>query len=346
MKPLYCFLIISMFALNSYSGPAIPVSIDNFVRAETDNYMENLVKESGVGKLVHQRKMTPIENQNVVRMNRDTLYSVGVFDLEAGPVTVTLPDLGSRYMAVGDVNQDHYISKMIHAPGKYTYTKDKTGTRYMVLLVRTLANPSDPQDMKMAHAAQDQIGIEQAGHGTFVIPNYDQTSLKKVRSLLKQLAAMKGSDFNNAFGDQAEVNPIAHLLGTAVGWGGNPKEESMYIGVEPRDNSGKTAYRLTVGRVPVDGFWSVSVYNAAGYFVKNERNAYSVNNITAKKADDGTVTIQFGECKKDVVNCLPIMKGWNYTVRLYRPQDSLLKGEWKFPEAEPLHQPKSLTQLD
>jgi hypothetical protein len=27
------------------------------------------------------------------------------------------------------------------------------------------------------------------------------------------------------------------------------------------------------------------------------------------------------------------MKGWNYTVRLYRPRIEILNGTWKFPEA-------------
>ena len=62
-------------------------------------------------------------------------------------------------------------------------------------------------------------------------------------------------------------------------------------------------YRLTVpANVPVDAFWSVSVYNAKGYFEKNDRNAYSVNDVTAKKNADGSVTIQFGGCDGKVDN--------------------------------------------
>jgi hypothetical protein len=39
----------------------------------------------------------------------------------------------------------------------------------------------------------------------------------------------------------------------------------------PARNDGKTIYRLTVpANVPVDGFWSISVYNAQGYFQKNK----------------------------------------------------------------------------
>ena len=65
-------------------------------------------------------------------------------------------------------------------------------------------------------------------------------------------------------------------------------------------------------------------------------DAYSLNNITAKKAVDGSVTVQFGGCDGKIPNCLPIMKGWNYMVRLYRPRAEILNGTWKFPEAQPV----------
>jgi hypothetical protein len=101
-------------------------------------------------------------------------------------------------------------------------------------------------------------------------------------------------------------------------------------------NDGTTVYKLTVKDVPVDGFWSISVYKAEGYFQRNQCNAYSVNNITAKKGADGSVAIQFGGCDGKIPNCLPIIKGWNYTVRLFRPRPELLDGTWKFPEAQPV----------
>jgi hypothetical protein len=86
--------------------------------------------------------------------------------------------------------------------------------------------------------------------------------------------------------------------------------------------------------VPVDAFWSVSVYNAAGYCEKNQYDVYALNNITAKKDPDGAVTIQFGGCDGKIPNCLPTMPGWNYTVRLYRPRAEILTGKWKFPELQ------------
>jgi hypothetical protein len=44
----------------------------------------------------------------VIRMNRDTLYSLSVFDLDAGPVTVTLPNSGQRFMSMQVIDEDHY----------------------------------------------------------------------------------------------------------------------------------------------------------------------------------------------------------------------------------------------
>jgi hypothetical protein len=124
------------------------------------------------------------------------------------------------------------------------------------------------------------------------------------------------------------------LIGSASAWGGNPQKDATYLSVTPDKNDGKTVYKLDVGKVPVDGFWSVSVYDAKGYYEPNDQNAYTLNNITAKPAADGTYTIQFGGCDGKVSNCLPAMSGWNYMVRLYRPHREILDGKWVFPKAQ------------
>ena len=73
-------------------------------------------------------------------------------------------------------------------------------------------------------------------------------------------------DFKKAFGTKEEVDPIRHLIGPALEWGGNPDKDATYLNVTPSKNDGKTIYRLTVKNVPVDAFWSVSVYNAEGFY--------------------------------------------------------------------------------
>lgn len=314
---------------------AVRVTVDNFRRAESDTYFARFVKDGGFGKLHHERELAEIDKQSVIRLNRDTLYSFGVFDLDASPVTVILPDAGKRYVAVQVINEDHYSTDVVYAPATVTFTKDKVGTRYMALAVRTFVNPNDAADVKAVHALQDAIKVEQKAAGKFEIPNWDQDSLKKVREALLALAAANGGiDSARMFGRKGEVDPVQHLIGTAAGWGGNPQSTAFYVGGEPKQNDGKTVYRLTVKDVPVDGFWSVSVYNKDGFFQKNARNVYTVNNVTAKPNPDGSVTIQFGG-DEGAPNCIPIMPGWNYLVRMYRPRKEILDGTWKFPEAQP-----------
>ncbi|AGA28440.1 DUF1254 domain-containing protein [Singulisphaera acidiphila] len=311
------------------------VTVDNFTRAETDTYFARFVKDGGFGKFDHQRELTPIDQQAVIRMNRDTLYSQGVFDLDAAPVTITMPDAGKRYIAMQVIDENHFTTEVVYASGPHTLTRDKVGTRYVLALVRTFVNPNDAADVKAVHALQESLKAEQKETGKFEIPNWDPASLKQIRDALNSLLAANGGlDSTRMFGRKDEVDPVQHLLGTAGGWGGNPRADAFYAGAQPKQNDGKSAYRLTLKDVPVDGFWSVSVYNQDGFFERNARDAYTLNNVTAKPAADGSVTIHFGG-NEHVPNYLPITPGWNYVLRMYRPRKEFLDGTWKIPEAIP-----------
>ena len=317
------------------TGNTVPVTVENFIRAESDLYMGAVaLKEDGFGKFEHHRELSPIDAQTIIRQNRDTLYSAAVFDLDAGPVTFTLPDAGKRFMSLQVINEDMYSPPAIYAPAKRTFTRKDVGTRYMLVGVRTLVDPNDPADMKKVHALQDALKVEQKSPGKFEVPKWDPVSQKKVRDALIVLGTTL-TDTSRAFGLKNEVDPIQRLVSAAATWGGNPRKDAIYLKFTPPKNDGKTIYKLNVKDVPVDGFWSISLYNADGYFQKNDLNAYSLNNITSKKSADGSVAIQFGGCDGKIPNCLPIMNGWNYTVRLYRPRAEILSGKWKFPEAQP-----------
>src|SRR5262245_37577356 len=101
LKGIVSLLVLLGFAAVARAQNAEPilVTVDNFIRAETDkNFSTSAI--NGLGKITHRRELVPIDRQTVIRPNRDTLYSSGVFDLDAGPVTVTLPDPGKRYMSL------------------------------------------------------------------------------------------------------------------------------------------------------------------------------------------------------------------------------------------------------
>ena len=330
----------------SFAGPwsaaaqtgqsAVIVTRDNFARAETDFHFAQTVRGGGFGRLVHRRDMVPVNRQGVVRMNRDTLYSAGVFDLAAAPVTITLPDPGHRYMSLQVISEDQYTPLVAYAPGRYAIDEAQAGTRYAMLLVRTLADPRRTDDMAAAHRLQDAIVVEQPRTGTFEVPDWDSASRAAAREELIALSRQQHIDPSTMFGAKRDVGPLAYLIGAATGWGGLPRSAALYGSGAVARNDGNTVYRLTVHNVPVDGFWSISVYNRTGYFEKNELDAYSVNNVTAAPNADGSVTVQFGGCNRDIANCLPTMPGWNYTIRLFRPHAAVLSGAWSFPKPQPV----------
>jgi hypothetical protein len=339
MRALAAMTLVIASTVASAQTPASQpelVTVENYNRAQSDVYFAGVAKNGAFGQFGHGRELSPPAQQGIPRPNRDTLYSFALVDLDAGPVTITLPDAGKRYMGMQIVNQDQYTPATYYGAGTYTLTREMIGTRYAIVVVRFLVDFSTKEDVRQVHALQDAIKLSQQNPGKFDIPNWDQASLNKIKTALQQLGTTI-SDTRRMFGaNEHQVDPVKHLIGTAMLWGGNPEKDGLYLPITPARNDGKTIYKLTFRDVPVDGFWSVTVYNSAGYLQPNPDNAYSVNSLTAKKGPDGSVTVQFGSCDGKIQNCLPITEGWNYTVRLFRPRPEILDGAWKFPLAQPV----------
>ena len=311
------------------------VNVANFVRAETDHMFRTNMKMAGVkiGSVTHLRAPTTPDNQPVIRMNQDTLYSATVLDLSS-PVKLTLPEVGGRYMSMHVINQDHYMF-VESKPGTYELMEEKVGTRFAYVTIRTFIDVLDPDDLAKAHTAQDAIALAGGGDGPFEAPDWNTDQLAVARKALNDLAVL-GFDASNAFGRQAEVRPVDYLVGAAAGWGGLPRSAAMYVIDSVEQNEGQTPHAITVKDVPVDAFWSITVYNADGYLEANERNVNSYNNISAQPNEDGSFTIHFGGCEDGRVNCIPITPGWNYAIRMYEAGAEILDGSWTFPKIVPV----------
>lgn len=306
---------------------AIPVNVDNFVRAESDRMFAAIAHAAGgSGVWNHGKVPTPLDEQTIIRMNRDTLYSAAIVDISQGAV-LGIPEVGERYVSVMVVNQDHYINRVFHTPGDHQLSTEEFGSDFVLVAARILVDPEDPADVAEVNALQDALRISSTGTRQFELPAYDEAAVTATRNPLLELAKGLGG-LERCFGTKEDVDPVRHLIGTAAGWGGLPESEASYINVAPDLPAEK--YSLTIDEVPVDGFWSLSVYNAEGYFQDNAEGAYSVNNITGVPNEDGTFTINFGGSPQEP-NALPIMEGWNYLVRLYRPRPEVLEGRWSFP---------------
>ena len=239
-----------------------------------------------------------------------------------------------RYMSAHVINQDHYMF-VETKPGDYHLTEKSVGTRFAIVWFRTFADVNDPADIAEAHKAQDGIVVTGGGPGPFEAPDWNLEDLGIIRKALNDVAAL-GFKTTYAFGRKDEVRPVDYLVGAAAGWAGLPSKASFYVIDSVDKNDGTTPHVVTVKDVPVNAFWSITVYNKDGYLEPNDLNRNSYNNVTAKKNDDSSVTIHFGGCGDGRINCIPITPGWSYLIRMYEPSKEILDGSWTFPKIEPV----------
>ncbi len=309
------------------------VNVDSFVRAETARMFDGILAQAGgVNRWMHLRGPVPLDRQAVIRMNRDTLYSSAVVNIEQG-ARLAIPDCGDRYVSVMVVNEDHYVNAILRDPGQHRLGVEEFDTPFVDLSVRLFVDPSDPGDVAEVNALQDQFVLEAGSARPYSHPDYDADSLDATRAPLLTLAQSL-SDARATFGSRGQVDAVRHLIGTAYGWGGLPEQEAFYVVDSTPRPLGH--YRLTLRDVPVDAFWSLTVYNADGYFEPNAFDSYNVNSITARPHVDGTVTVDLAPTPDGYRNHLYVMDGWNYALRFYRPRPPILDGSWPVPAPRPV----------
>ncbi len=115
------------------------------------------------------------------------------------------------------VNAYHVINDVFHEAGRHELTRERAGSRYVLVAIRTLVDPADAADAGAVVALQDQMTIDARSAEPFVDADYDEVSLDATRTALLTLAnGMTG--FARTFGSRDEIDPIRHLIGTAAGW--------------------------------------------------------------------------------------------------------------------------------
>ena len=321
------------FYAPEWDAQAPNVDVFNYVRAETDLMMK-AYGAKGFGEFAHGRAAYDIDNQITQTGNRDTIYSFGVFDLSKSDLTLTLPDSKGKYMTLMPISEDHDVYRGLNAPGTYTFNQSEIGTRYMVFVIRVLCDPNDSKDMDRAHKLQDGVVVTQTDMGDMSgLKDWNKEEMLAMRNAYSTLGSSLSSS-KTFFGVKGQRSYLQAAMGVAVGWGGMQEKDALYLPSKVQKNDGKTAYTITIPKeVPVDGFWSVTVYNQDRYMVKNKYNSYAFNSLTSKKNADGTVTLHLGgDPKAD--NFLYTPKDWVYFVRFYQPHQEILDGTWTFPNAE------------
>ncbi len=133
---------------------------------------------------------------------------------------------------------------------------------------------------------------------------------------------------------------------TLVGLGANLPQDAVYPQADvddagkPLDGRNRYLLRFPKGQMPpVNGFWSLTMYNSDFFFVPNPLNRYSLSPRNSLKAnDDGSVDLLIqheSPGKEKESNWLPAPAGpFNLMMRLYWPKEAVLDGSWKIPPVQ------------
>jgi hypothetical protein len=175
-----------------------------------------------------------------------------------------------------------------------------------------------------------------------------QTGITEGQNLIDARVARFGTVVNGWLANaQAGVYGSDYLFRAAVaqfGLGANIGQEAFYPSTftdnQGKPLSGNNSYLIHFepGQTPpVDGFWSVSMYNDKNLFINNPIKRYSIGQYTEglKNNTDGSLDIYIQNASPGAdkeSNWLPAPEGsFNMVLRTYLPQPQILNGTWQLP---------------
>ncbi|RJG47431.1 DUF1254 domain-containing protein [Motilimonas pumila] len=307
-KTLLTATAIALFSSSVMAAP-MQVTQENFAQAYTNMRLASVLqKTGGINKFFAMPvpSSTPAE-QFVVRMNRDTAYSVSVIDMSGGEVYVTVPET-DKYVTIQVVDENHETQPMIYGSGKHKLTAK---TDFAFVIVRTLDGD-----------IRDDLVIESNSSKPFKLQEWDKASFAEVDKA-GNLDFSDGYDQAKAFGNkESGQTPYMNYVGAAGGWGGAMVEDNIYQTSQYFSADG--CYETTFVNPDAKYFWSATVYNGDGRMFNDKANISSEMNPAPNA--DGSYTLRFGCDGQD--NNIPVAEGnttgkFNVLMRHYGPSEAV-----------------------
>ena len=323
MKTLLSTAILAaLFSTTATAAPTI-VTQDNFPQAFTNMRFGAIIKNTGgVNKFFAMPVPSSVPaEQFVVRMNRDTPYSVSVIDMSSGNVYVTVPET-DRYVTIQVVDENHETQPMIYGPGRHKISA-KTGHAFVI--VRTLDGD-----------IRNDLVIEAGSAKPFEVKEWDMESFHAVDKA-GNIDFSDGYDQSKAFGNsESGQTPYMNYVGVAGGWGGAMVQDNIYQ-TSPYF-SADACYETNFVDPEAKYFWSATVYNGDGRMFNDVANISSEMNPVRNA--DGTFTLHFG-CEGQANN-IPVAEGnttgkFNVLMRHYGPSEQVSNGEDGYDATKLIH---------
>ena len=334
--PLLSFtLLVGNFLLGSTAWAEPVSSVDKFFRSggvvttpetyptiETARQLLLAQERAKVNLFAHTRKLTPTDDQPIVRMNRDTYYSFVVVDVSKG-ATITLPPVPEgKYISVQPVTEDHRIQPMSYGSGTYQLATHFGSHLYLIVRLDSTLSQEE------ANALQDAMVIDAASAEPFLAEPVDKDAFEAVeRSLREKLVELVTADpgnvaqgmFTAPTDDSRGLYTFdKYTVGAAVGWGGAQLRDNLYE--SSPDYPAKGCYEATFEDPGNGAFWSFTIYDKRGFMFNDVAH---MSSDIASPNTDGTYTVRFG-CGENAANNVPIANEtgvFNFVVRHYIPSE-------------------------
>ena len=329
-KTTLSIIALATLTVSTYGADTkIPVSYENYNQAETARNFDNWAKLGGDNKMLHLKELSPIGNKApTIRMNLDTLYSVGVYDND-GDMTITIPESG-LYQSIMILDTDGYTPFFLYKPGTYTI---KHASKTLFVAVRTVVKDRHAKaSFEKAYAAQKGIKVVGNGPSTYTMPAYDQKQLHKLTTEYNAKMLKAGIAF--VYGDgKISINEEHRTWSNAAGWGGIVIEENISNYYTTSKNlTSDTCYGVTFPETGNKFFTSFTLYDTEGYLLAGNSH---INSYTWEPNKDGSTTIHFN-CAGKINNITANVKEFNYIVRSYGLSKKIMDEEINPVNAEPV----------
>ncbi|WP_394126589.1 hypothetical protein [Vibrio hepatarius] len=310
--------ILSLSLISAFSCVAAPVTMDNYVVAESDWYFTGVQEKVGVNTWMHDDPVS-IDNQQVIRSNRDVVYSIAIVDVSKG-ATFTVPQ-SDEFQIIHIIDEHHLFHQVVKNGETLKVTADDIQGEYVYLLARTRDN-GDYADTKHR---QSQLKFEANAARPYPAKGFDADEVIAFRDeLVRQVnAGEQPIAGHNAFGKTLkDVDPHNYLYAAAYGWGGLPMDTAQYVPLQVTSDKCQT---WTIEKPSLDwknnGYLSATFYGADGWIHEND---FYIPHSEMK--DNGNSFSFTTNCELGTGNAT-VEKSGNFLVRMYLPLDAALVKE-------------------
>ena len=297
------------------SGASNPVTKENYVQAETDLYLYEQQEKSPVNTFEHADMVTK-ENQEIIRSNRDVLYSRAIVDISEG-VTFSIPKRES-FQIIHVIDENHLTHRVVRAGETITMgPADVTGGTHVYLLCRTQIT----DDLEETYAAQKAMKIEAKSSNPYKPKGFKKEDVEAMR---KQLVTeynegkAKIIEHKSFVPTLADADPQSYLYAAAVGWGGLPSHTAQYL-PKITGQGADEPQQITIPKPDLDwdngGFFSLTTYDSAGWIVA--KDFYIGHEDMQNNGDSFTIYVN----SPDKPNSITVQKGWTGVLRFYLPRN-------------------------